>query len=81
MSKNLNAEKRFTKVSKKSNEAVVQFQTTIDTLESSNLELSALFNEVEEEITRLIAIQEATTIRINSNNTTIQGLKNVLIGN
>lgn len=81
MTKNLNASKRFTKVANKSHNAVAQFQTTIDTLESSNLELNMLWSEVDEEITRLLDIQEAAANRISTNNTTIQGLKNVLEGN
>jgi len=81
MAKQLNAEKRFTQVSKKSNNAVVQFESTIETLESSNLELNILWTEVDDEIARLVELQDATRDRILRNTTTVQGLKNVLLGN
>lgn len=78
MPKNLNAEKRFSKVATRSDGAVSQFNSTIETLEHSNFELLQLTEEINVEMDRLQGVLESTAHQINSNNTTIQGLKNLI---
>lgn len=78
MAKQLNASKRFTKVAQQSEGAIVQFQTTINTLESSNAELLALHHEIGEEMDRLAAVQDDASRQLDVNTTTIQGLKNLI---
>lgn len=78
MPKNLNAEKRFSKVANRSDGAVAQFHSTIESLEHSNFELLQLSEEINEEMDRLQGVLESTSQQINSNTTTIQGLKNLI---